>query len=378
MDNEDKRECMGRWEDTHTIDNVPVYNFSNTGYHYTTLDTFWKIIKLDTFWATHVRFSNDEEEYFRGKSIIEKIIGDAEDRFNHYLICFSDDGNILSQWREYGQRGVSIKMDFSNMPIYTILQNEFGTEARIVSSRPIQVLYTNVADNIKNTVFNQGNLPEFKFSKLKSAYRAQIKDNNEFKVKRKYVNIVPYIKHIAFEEEKESRLIFSMLKSEEYQYINYIKTDDFKKPYLKVKFGDVLDSIQECRYIQFGKRVRPDVQTGVISLVSSLYPSIVNGNQNVAPPDDDHIYISAGKNQEEVFRAIDKLLNEASNEHKIWCDGHWPIREIWVGPTANKKQIVESIRHYCDNHYWLKHVHVDFSLTPYREKKMKQIAEKAE
>ena len=98
-------------------------------YHYTKLDTLWKILGSDSLFARNIRFSNDFNEYLTGRDTIEKFVNGLQDmeelkkekilkkiRENpmmYFMVCFCEDGDLLSQWRGYAQNGVSIGMDFT-------------------------------------------------------------------------------------------------------------------------------------------------------------------------------------------------------------------------------------------------------------------------
>ena len=50
-------------------------NFLSKGslFHYTTRDNLWNIIESNSFYARHIRFSNDSAEYYIGKKEVETI-----------------------------------------------------------------------------------------------------------------------------------------------------------------------------------------------------------------------------------------------------------------------------------------------------------------
>lgn len=103
-------------------------------YHYTSIETFLKILDSAALWASHIRYLNDTSEQRLSWDLVrarinERLVfavGDERtillkqarfaekpDRLNVYVICFSKDGgDRLSQWRGYGgSAGVSIGFD---------------------------------------------------------------------------------------------------------------------------------------------------------------------------------------------------------------------------------------------------------------------------
>ena len=90
-------------------------------YHYCSVETFFQIIKNQTLRLTNIQYMNDSEELHYGMD----LLGEAEDKYklidkrsrdyvNIYAMCFSEMGDLLSQWRGYGDNaeGLSISLIF--------------------------------------------------------------------------------------------------------------------------------------------------------------------------------------------------------------------------------------------------------------------------
>jgi hypothetical protein len=107
-------------------------------YHYTSVESFVRIIDGGELWASHIRYQNDTSEQrliwdhvlARIKTRLETARGNERDRLqlfqslassppelDLYVLCFSKDGgDRLSQWRGYGGRaGVSIGFDTNEL-----------------------------------------------------------------------------------------------------------------------------------------------------------------------------------------------------------------------------------------------------------------------
>lgn len=103
-------------------------------YHYTSIETFLKILDNAELWASHVRYLNDTSEQQLSWDLVrmriaerlafavgderdillkQKRFAERPDRLNVYVVCFSrDGGDRLSQWRGYGgSAGVSVGFD---------------------------------------------------------------------------------------------------------------------------------------------------------------------------------------------------------------------------------------------------------------------------
>jgi hypothetical protein len=113
----------------------------STLYHYTTADGLIGMLQSRQIWATNVRFMNDTSELAYGirlvRAVFEKIgarvirgrarntllyeivragvsemLDDAERNTIHYAASFCTNGNLLSQWRGYGQSGGGFALGF--------------------------------------------------------------------------------------------------------------------------------------------------------------------------------------------------------------------------------------------------------------------------
>jgi hypothetical protein len=99
-------------------------------YHYTSLDALIKIVEGGVFWASNIHYLNDGREVAHAVQIVEsEFLRLAHERVEHqyfvnivrellagssspnvFVVSFSENGDLLSQWRAYCPpgRGVSI------------------------------------------------------------------------------------------------------------------------------------------------------------------------------------------------------------------------------------------------------------------------------
>lgn len=501
--------------------NSELFFINYRGYHYTSLDSFWNIVKEDCFRATHVRFSNDDLEYREGDKIIrellhERRVSDYRNKQQYFMISFCDNNNLLSQWREYGN-GVSIGMDFSRYSIFSVVKNgkdnnEFCSPKKEISefaqagccekeefykptfSMPINVLYTNksktgeVENAEKENTTEEGDcirkedhysLPReyfcyneqgektcnYEFKAIGEAFLENDTDARANAISQ-ILHIIPYIKSGEFYEEREERLLFSIdeEKEKELELIEFIQSNRVNKPYISIKYGDISEKKEHCKYIDISGMLEklPYFISGLDEKLKSAFINEEKIEINIKDGEEPSIFISNGINQRRIFNFVEDycarysfnfekikscvfeiqsidnelvqnkewengldeingrlgryaeeigdsdikdLVNQAklngiafdnwcknidiiNNSYgqfgvkkgrlvdlkskkilKIWCDGHWPIRKITVGPTNNKEMIAENIKTYCKTKYWLKYVEVDYSPIPYREKR---------
>lgn len=371
-------------------------------YQYRSLENFWQIISSDRFWATNARFSNDYKEQQLGKQKMNEILNmdsQGELQGDCYIVCFCDDGDRLSQWRGYAEDGVSIGFDFRNIrPFY--IEREDEASSLCIYNSCYKVLYIDEnTDKIKL-------VDQFKLSVTGD-------ENNLMHLKRKAPDIIPYVKHSGFQEEAESRLMFSDNDADLSQFIRYRDSNGIKIPYIVVSAGGVEKSSQCIVRLQVKEThkgnlkkelqvemnnkgmknvriincfdpegaetddklcygctvrhgyVRKDVQKNRQRCVyhksseEGFYGNAVN-----------EIYLSDAQNQEEVCNFLHTFIenSEEYNKCKIWCEGHLPIRKITVGSLKGQETVIESIKHYCKHKYWLRSVEILGSTTPYRSK----------
>lgn len=112
-------------------------------YHYTKSDGLIGILKYNSFWATSTSYLNDKNEIYHARriireeinkhkagsselflEIIRRVEGAYEDTMisnEYYIVCFCENGDLLSQWRAYGDNGLG----------YSI-----GIQSRIIGQSP--------------------------------------------------------------------------------------------------------------------------------------------------------------------------------------------------------------------------------------------------
>jgi hypothetical protein len=110
-------------------------------YQYTNIKVLKSIIENQELWATHIKFLNDKKELNHGLDIARNIIKEMKpsyessgseyamsflksiekekcfekflDDIDLYIICFSEKGDLLSQWRGYGDGYNSVSIGFN-------------------------------------------------------------------------------------------------------------------------------------------------------------------------------------------------------------------------------------------------------------------------
>lgn len=177
----------------------------HTLYHYTNSGVLVSIIqsrkiRLSARWHLNdpregEDFANLLDEYFSEKRADEeraKIATKSLDRFHFYVACFSEHGDLLSQWRAYGQDGEGISIGFDREYLFKCL----ATQSEMVV-RPVE--YADSLGDLNSngeaytafsTILTHGAAPSDKLLQTLAKIR--------WAIKRK-----------AYQEEREHRLILT-------------------------------------------------------------------------------------------------------------------------------------------------------------------------
>ena len=174
-----------------------------------------------TFFATHIRYLNDEQEFKEGKSILKDINGGKDPDINDeiYVACFSDSADNLTQWKYYGSDcGIAIEFETDKVFLnYCDVDENKDYEDCDVEFCPIEVMYEN------------------HFEKAKA-----LKETDKLSLSGDKVSqsIIPYLKNGYFKDERESRIVLYNIIDSEGNPLSqslYRVSGGILKPYIKMK-----------------------------------------------------------------------------------------------------------------------------------------------
>ncbi len=129
-------DILREWEAQHQAARLELY-------HYTTADGLLGVLTKRHLWATDASYLNDRTEGKHAHALMQlaydakrkhaspivqalttRSIGPSLDGFiTHYVTCFCEHGDLLSQWRGYGARGGGYAVRFKFPPIGPPLAN---------------------------------------------------------------------------------------------------------------------------------------------------------------------------------------------------------------------------------------------------------------
>jgi hypothetical protein len=212
-------------------------------YHYTTLETACKIVEFDNIRLSNAEYSNDQNELVEAKNRIETIIKDrienkmmdkdfGESLLNYlqqkttdldvYVFCMSagdskkipKEEDVLSQWRGYGQdgKGACISLEASKLADLTHHLPGLVINPVIYKPETVTALIADLLDQVDSAW--RGN----RIAEIAVTANALLA-------------LVPIIKNVGFEEEKEWRLIFITPHKAFRINLEFIARRDFLAPF---------------------------------------------------------------------------------------------------------------------------------------------------
>ena len=307
-------------------------------FHYTSLSALFDILESDSIWFSGLRFSNDSsDEILLGNDWLHehKYYGD------NFIFCIGEKGNLLSQWRGYCPNGgASISFDVAQLREYSALYADFDTSRKHndVNCIALPVLY---AHNTEDAQLIARIIEELLDRDKKAASKYSLLDINDF---------IPYIKHSAFCEEREFRLLISNSNGELSKCIRFRQLQNGTKlPYIVIK-SDCVDESHE--------NIVDTSEENIIKIIKNReYYKFVE--------------IPVCSNQSDLcFRVRDYImihteLTKDGVKIRVFCKGHLPIRSIMIAPMPDQNRIKEQVIRFCRSKYWLRDVEVSTSDIPY-------------
>lgn len=205
----------------------------DTVFHYTNSDGLLGILADRAVWATHIEYLNDSKEFAYARELVEEVIEcmsetavagverSMEECFlegvrrardvSVFVTSFSEFEDRLSQWRAYGTHVGGYALGFRLADLETIAErNPFGqfTEVRVLrclydaekQRQLVESWYTHVSGWLRAAQANREKWPigEDFLERLASVMLGRV---------------APVLKHPAFEEESEWRLIVELMTS---------------------------------------------------------------------------------------------------------------------------------------------------------------------
>jgi Protein of unknown function (DUF2971) len=197
------------------LDNNP----PNLLYHYTSQIGLIGMLKSGSMWATSIRYLNDSQEYKYAIDVATKVIHSEKESFRDaqerqlfenllseiefagsdndvFVISFSEEGDLLSQWRAYCHPSGGFSIGFDRKKLEGVIEAQHFTFIRCIYDEVKQ------RDLLRQLI--KESLEDFRTDGLSADIKASLVASI---FKDELQQIAPAFKHPSFSEEREWRLV---------------------------------------------------------------------------------------------------------------------------------------------------------------------------
>jgi hypothetical protein len=269
-------------------------------FHYTTAQGLIGILKSKEMWATNVSYLNDSKEIIEAAETaalaasnmalqpnvltdelrllneMKEAAGSAGKRF--YIIAFSEDGDSLSQWRGYCPANGGYAIGFPSKHLMSVAKEQgFYLLKCCYNERQVyQIMYEIVYSYLEEYRQNRERLIS-----NNQQYRRLI-----WKFSQYIVSIGAIIKHSAFKDEKEWRIISPRI-DEKHERIEFRAGPSTVIPYYRFNLQtSKCPNLAICGDSRLVVRVGPNPnnclpQTAVQFLLAKYSPGAAHGGSDV-------------------------------------------------------------------------------------------------
>ena len=233
-------------------------------YHYTTAEGLQGILASQKLWFTDAEYMNDASELSYGHELIVSQIREVEEssqgivnRFlratranlntfkvkglTPYVACFCEDGDLLSPWRSYANRGGGYALGIRIDPdVRWTLNKKIPKLRKVIYDPPLQNEL--VREAISRFVKAQRTLD---VASLAKRYHGSDRQADLAAVNTPAIHLsnvlVEYIlsfKDHTFREEREWRMIYVVSSIRQKKYLRFRTADGYVVPYVEIELFD--------------------------------------------------------------------------------------------------------------------------------------------
>lgn len=257
-----------------------------TLYHYTGISSLIRIAESKKIWASHIYFLNDTSEVtYAGEVMRDAIVehfDDSTDKeeqlflhelyswifstfkdtmYHLFIVALTEEGNLLSQWRSYTPHGKGVSIGFK--PKF-LLRNIKSQNLRIA-----RCLYQ--ASEQKELMHDLLSKMLITFNQERQTY-----DSSHFDPSQKYLGIMKnfigdllqvfsIIKHPAFSEEKEWRIISPYFPMCTVHEIKFREGASMLVPYIEVDLSNIKEEETLFEEVYLGPAQHVKLSTSTLS-----------------------------------------------------------------------------------------------------------------
>jgi len=226
-------------------------------YHYTNLESLKNMLEFKSMWATNCEYLNDLLELKTLENEFDKIfdINDEPIRLYvkniltkeliklkklTYIISFTRDNDSIAMWRNYGNNGIVLEFDTSEM-INIAKQNVINVIGR--DKKNIKLSTCNIYGYAIYDDLLLKDLFEFLFKTARNEYKAapnskkdKISFEHQFETTMALYNVYFVKKDRNFSFEKEFRMVFTINEEDIGKVEKFKIKNNMYVPYIDIKF----------------------------------------------------------------------------------------------------------------------------------------------
>ncbi|MGN6365835.1 DUF2971 domain-containing protein [Asticcacaulis taihuensis] len=208
------------------------------------------IVKNNSLWATEIRYFNDSSELSHTSALLSSLILQREksevlDQFRNWSLdriqngnllfigCFTENGNLLSQWRGYCPPGKGVSLGFApNMIINSARIQKFEIGRCIYDIKQQINILTEILVAIENAA------KDYNPESQKRKFHPSQSFHGLFEIfESDLLKIAALIKNPAFHEENEWRVISPIISNYVNSPIEYREGISTLVPYLNFRLS---------------------------------------------------------------------------------------------------------------------------------------------
>tara|TARA_R110002072_G_scaffold13418_12_gene56321 strand:+ start:90315 stop:91187 length:873 start_codon:yes stop_codon:yes gene_type:complete len=232
---------------------------NRTLYHYTGVGSLMGIANAKSIWASNVYYMNDSKEIVHACDILKKVllpriafgvIDSPENVFlkqlqdwidscrttiyNIFVFSLSEEPSLLSQWRSYTPHGKGVSVGFSDHLLSSIAQDSDLRIAKCIYNLEEQrELLGSLIEELlvkfrqkQTTIDTSNSHPSQCYHPFLEEFRGDV------------LQVLSVIKHHAFEEEREWRLISNYFPKYTIPSIKFREGASMLIPYIEINLGE--------------------------------------------------------------------------------------------------------------------------------------------
>lgn len=240
------------------IDSFFATSIDRTLFHYTGVGSLVGMASTCMVWASHIYFLNDSQEIFHACDRLEEVIQPQlavanltteqlefskqfllwvrsfhGNRYNLFVFSLSEEKSLLSQWRSYTPHGKGVSIGFSPELLLRLAdENQLKLARCVYTVEEQRELLTSLFQKMLTTFSDRKPAPNLRGSPPECSYFSFLED-----FRNEVFQVLAIIKHEAFKEEKEWRLISRYFANYTVPEIDFREGASMLVPYIRLPLG---------------------------------------------------------------------------------------------------------------------------------------------